>query len=111
GGRRRRGGRGGGRRDAVGARRDRRLSRPRVLSDRRIRLLMRPWAGAAWRALPLALLAVACGDRNNGTLLVARVDTDLDVPSALDGVEITLFPERGASTKDFFSVTGRASLP
>ena len=61
--------------------------------------------------LGLLALAAACSPKNNGTLLVAHVDTDLAIPSALSSIEIRLVPEHGGSTTDTFPITSRASLP
>jgi hypothetical protein len=61
--------------------------------------------------LALALAAAACSPKNNGTLLVAHVDTDLSVPSALNSIEISLAPQHGGGTTDSFPITSRASLP
>jgi hypothetical protein len=63
--------------------------------------------------LALAALALlgACSPKNNGTLLVVRVDTDLPVPAQLDKIEIQVVPERGAASTDAFTLTGRNGLP
>jgi hypothetical protein len=62
-------------------------------------------AGAA-----LAVLG-ACSPKDNGTLLVVRVDTDLAVPGRIDTVEIRVVPERGDATTDTYKLTGRSALP
>jgi hypothetical protein len=61
----------------------------------------------------LALVAAACSPKNNGTLLVARVDTDLAVGAsgAIDSVQIQVVPQHGAGSTDLFPLTSRASLP
>lgn len=61
--------------------------------------------------LGLLALAAACSPKNNGTLLVAHVDTDLAVPSALSSIEIRLAPQHGGGSTDTFPITSRASLP
>jgi hypothetical protein len=58
----------------------------------------------------LALVA-ACSPRNNGTLLVARVETDLAIPATIDRIEIQLQPEHGAGTTDSFPLTAATALP
>src|SRR4029079_9134931 len=62
-------------------------------------------AGAA-----LAVLG-ACSPKNNGTLLVVRVDTDLPVPAQINKIEIQVVSERGAGTMATYDLTGRNSLP
>jgi hypothetical protein len=62
-------------------------------------------AGAALAALG------ACSPKDNGTLLVVRVDTDLAIPAQIDTVEIGVVPERGSSSKDSYTLTGGAGLP
>ena len=46
--------------------------------------------------------AAACSPKNNGTLLVARVDTDLAYPGTIDRIEIQLAPQHGSGTTDSF---------
>jgi hypothetical protein len=62
------------------------------------------WLG--WLAL-----ATACSPRNNGTLLVARVETDMMVPGDIDGLEIRLVPEHGGGTTDSFPLTAATKFP
>ena len=57
------------------------------------------------------LVAAACSPKNNGTLLVVHVDTDLSVPSAINSIDIALAPQHGGATTDSFPISGRASLP
>jgi hypothetical protein len=62
----------------------------------------------------LALVAAAaCSPKNNGTLLVAHVDTDLAVGAsgAIDSVQIQVVPQHGGGSTDTFPLTSRASLP
>jgi hypothetical protein len=61
----------------------------------------------------LALVAAACSPKNNGTLLVARVDTDLTVGAsgAIDSIQIEVVPQHGGGSSDTFPLTSRASLP
>ena len=54
------------------------------------------------RLLGLLVVVAACSPKNNGTLLVAHVDTDLAVPSALNSIEIQLAPQHGGGTTDSF---------
>jgi hypothetical protein len=67
------------------------------------------------RLFGLLLLAAACSPgcspKNNGTLLVARVDTDLSVPGTIDRIEIQLAPEHGSGTTDSFPLTAGTALP
>jgi hypothetical protein len=62
-------------------------------------------------ALALVATAAACSPKNNGTLLVARVDTDLAIPSALNSIQIQVTPSHGGGSTDSFPLTSRASLP
>src|SRR5262249_14617091 len=62
-------------------------------------------AGAALAALG------ACSPKENGTLLVVRVDTDLAIPTAINAVTIHVEPERGGKTTDTFSLANRVGLP
>jgi hypothetical protein len=54
-------------------------------------------------ACAIGTAVAACGPKNNGTLMVVRVDTELAVPSQLDAITVDLDPERGDSTTDLFS--------
>jgi hypothetical protein len=65
------------------------------------------------RLLGLLVVVAACSPKNNGTLLVAHVDTDLAVGSsgALDSIEIQIVPQHGGGTTDSFPIPNRASLP
>jgi hypothetical protein len=53
----------------------------------------------------------ACSPRDNGTLLVVRVDTDFAVPGELNKIAIDVVPDGHAKTTDDFPIASRASLP
>jgi hypothetical protein len=61
-------------------------------------------------ASTLALVA-ACSPKNNGTLLVAHVDTDFSVPAELNRIEIRIVPQHGGGTTDSFPLGGPGDLP
>ena len=56
-------------------------------------------------------LAAACSPDDDGTRLVAYVDTDLMVPAELNRIEIRVAPERGAGTTDSFPLGSAGDVP
>jgi hypothetical protein len=69
--------------------------------------MRRRWLGC----LAGLALAAACSPKNNGTLLVAHVETDMLVPDEIDRLEIRLLPEHGSGTTDSFPLTAGSRLP
>jgi hypothetical protein len=59
----------------------------------------------------LLAAGAACAPRDNGTLLVVSVDTDITVPGQMDGIAIDVLPDNGALSTDTFAIGGRGDLP
>jgi hypothetical protein len=66
--------------------------------------MRRLWFGAL-------ALAAACSAEDDGTLLVAYVDTDLMVPAELNRIDIQLAPEGGADTTTSFPLGSAGDVP